>query len=366
MNSRIATPHEVQTLPLTNLRRRLDSGGIAASEGRLWCHYPQSGGGASGEGTFFWKYDELSYTAPRARRTHLLRHAFGYVVVSHEDLAHVQVVLERIRLRFTVRLRALQAFQPVPPASGLEHDECAVSAALRRLLAAAVALSCAFASRAVAHGALRPVCLFIVSRYHVSLMTCLAIPDDQRMSVRAMGSQPEMKSKWSCRRCPSCQRDRVPMGGGRKYVTTKRTPGAMDGVWTCAVSGECQMLCEANPSDAHPNTIGTVVAPADAGCRGRRGPRKHAGDLRRPPSLSAMQNHSRCRDHGLPGVADRKGCEPFSCREPDRCAGGRQGVPSYINAGTQYMDLSISMSQVERVSLRRSSCGCKRLHEDRV
>jgi hypothetical protein len=43
--------------------------------------------------------------------------------------------------------------------------------------------------------------------------------------------------------------------------------------------------------------------------------------------------------------------------------------PSYINAGTQYMDLSISMSQVERVSAKvvLCDCGSKRLRtEDRV
>jgi hypothetical protein len=93
------------------------------------------------------------------------------IVVSHEDLAHVQVVLERI-LRFTVRLRALQAFQPVPAQSSTEHDECGFSsvakvASRRRRFVMRVRES------RVAHGALRPVCLFIVSRYHVSLMTCL-------------------------------------------------------------------------------------------------------------------------------------------------------------------------------------------------
>jgi hypothetical protein len=97
------------------------------------------------------------------------------------------------------------------------------------------------------------------------------------------------------------------------------------GVWTCAVSGECQMLCVRRRIKRPSQHDGTVVAPAT----GRRSPgrRESRNPCWRPVArgdhrLSAMQNHSRCRDHGpWPVGRSERVRARLSCREPDRCAG---------------------------------------------
>jgi hypothetical protein len=145
----------------------------------------------------------------------------------------------------------------------------------------------------------------------------------------------------------------------------------MDVSLTCAVSGECQMLCVRRRIRRPSQHDGTVVAPAT----GRRvrdvvSPETLLATCcsRRPPSCRRCRTILGVRDHGpWPVGRSERVRARLSCREPDRCAGGKASPRTSTRAPNT--DLSISMSQVERVSGRRSSqdCGCKRLRtEDRV
>jgi hypothetical protein len=122
--------------------------------------------GASGEGTFFWKYDDWLHGSSGATTSCAMP---SDVVVSHEDLAHVQVVLggSACASRFAcVRCRHSSLYLA---GSSTEHDECGFSvtkvASRRRRFVMRVRES--RESRMV----LYVQCACSLS-HHVSLMTC--------------------------------------------------------------------------------------------------------------------------------------------------------------------------------------------------
>jgi hypothetical protein len=137
--------------------------------------------------------------------------------------------------------------------------------------------------------------------------------------------------------------DRVPIMGGEAGSMSRRSgsPAAMG--WVSGHVSVANARCSACArSNAHPNTELLSRLPPDAGSYGSC---PVPVCSRRPPSLSAMQTILGVRDHG-PGPNEVRARRLRAHRH-----GGAS--PLYINAGTQYMDLSISMSQVERVSGRR-------------